>query len=208
MMASENNLPIWLGVSRETKEKLVSYLSLVAKWNPTINLVSAASLAEGWNRHILDSAQLEQIAQKETGLWLDIGSGAGFPGLVIAIIAQAARPGIRVSLVESDRRKATFLSEAIRQLELPATVICDRVELLSEMGATVITARAFAPLDKLLGAVARHLSSDGVGIFLKGQQYLNEMKDAERNWTYDCEIHRSKTDDKSVVLRMRNIRHV
>jgi 16S rRNA (guanine527-N7)-methyltransferase len=201
-------LPGWLVVSRETQKKLISLLELVERWNPAINLVSSSSLEHGWTRHILDSAQLSLFADIEEGLWLDIGSGAGFPGLVVALVAQERWPRVRVTLVESDRRKATFLSEAIRNLNLASKVVCGRVEQIDEMGATVVSARAFAPLDKLLGDVKRHLRQDGVGLLLKGQQYQAEMLEADRHWTLECDILPSKTDDRSVVLKVQKIKHV
>lgn len=207
MTVDDRPIPEWLSVSRETQERLQTYYKLVCKWNTAINLVSAASLQDGWHRHILDSAQLLAISGCDRGLWLDVGSGAGFPGLVVSIMAGEALPFLHVTLVESDRRKAIFLSEAIRQLGLNADVYAGRLESIKDANATVVSARAFAPLDKLLAVAARHISEDGVSLFMKGQTYQTEMKVAADNWRYDCDVIPSKTDANSVILKVKKVRH-
>ena len=205
MTLVQYDLPEWLDVSRETQAKLESLLTLVAKWNRTINLVSAGSLADGWRRHILDSAQILPLSGLDSGRWVDIGSGAGFPGLVVAILAQDYRPDLRVALVESDRRKATFLSEASRQLGLTVDVMCSRVEALPDLQASIISARALAPLNKLLGDARRHLRADGLCLFMKGQNYRTEITDAQWNWTFDLEVISSLVEPEAVILKVREI---
>ena len=207
MILDDRALPDWLSVSRETHDRLRAFYSLVCKWNTAINLVSAASLQDGWHRHILDSAQILAISGCDQGLWLDVGSGAGFPGLVVSIMASEALPDLHVALVESDRRKATFLSEAVRQLGLNADVHADRLETYPDVKVDVLSARAFAPLDKTLAVAARHLSEDGVALFMKGQAYEAEMKVASPNWRYDCDVIPSKTDAHSVILKVKKVRH-
>lgn len=195
-------IPQWLVVSRETEARLRLYLELVAKWNPAINLVSANSLSDGWNRHILDSAQLWPMVGRSGGLWLDLGSGAGFPGLVMAILAQNEGSEMRIALVESDKRKSAFLRDASSRLHLKVDVICDRIERLAPMGADVVSARAFAPLAKLLPAARVHMANGGVGIFLKGKSYLEEIEEARALLNSGFEVIPSKTDVGSIVLKV------
>ncbi len=206
-MSDEYTLPDWLNVSRETHSRLTGLLDLVKKWNPAINLVSAASLTDGWDRHVMDSAQLSALVEAASGRWVDLGSGAGFPGLVVAALASELNPSIRVSLVESDRRKATFLTEAARQLGLDVEVICARVEQLASLRADIISARALAPLNKLLGLTLPHLNNIGRCVFLKGQNHMEEVKEARLHWAFESEIQESKTMTRSAVLTLRNIHH-
>jgi 16S rRNA (guanine527-N7)-methyltransferase len=201
-------LPEWLDVSRETQQKFQDLLDLVARWNPAINLVASGTLADGWQRHILDSAQIFELGRRETGLWADLGSGAGFPGLVLAIMAAERAPGLSFVLVESDRRKATFLSQAARSLGVSARMICARAEQLAPLRADILTARAFAPLDQLCGHAARHLAAAGLAIFPKGARHDAELAQAARAWRFDQQRAPSRTDSESVILMLRNIRHV
>lgn len=205
MIERPRDLGDGLNVSRETVAQLEGFLILVAKWNKSINLVSAESLHDGWRRHVLDSSQLMDATTRDLGRWVDIGSGAGFPGLVVAILAKETRPGLSVTLVESDRRKATFLSEASRQLGLSAEVICDRVENIQALQATVVSARAFAPLTKLLGEAKRHLLPDGEGLFLKGQNYELEIAEAQKTWDFKCMVRPSITQSGSAILKVQQI---
>lgn len=207
-MSEEYPIPSWLNVSRETQDKLAALLALVSKWNKAINLVSASSLQDGWNRHVLDSAQLVLATDKRAGRWLDIGSGAGFPGLVVSIVLDEINPAVWVTLVESDRRKATFLSEAVRILDLKADVLCGRIEQQAPMNAAIVSARAFAPLSRLLDDAQPHMAEGGVGVFLKGQSHQVEVSTAMKHWMFDCDVIPSRTDDSSVVLRLEKVRHV
>ena len=207
MSRAAGALPDWLPVSRETHIALQDHLDLVKKWNPAINLVSQNSLADGWERHTLDSAQLWPIGATEDGPWLDIGSGAGFPGLVIAIIAKELAPRLRVVLVESDQRKSTFLAQATRQFNLNAIVHADRIEALEPIGAVVASARAVAQLDKLLQLIPGHLTTGGTALFPKGRGYPEELELAEKRWKFDCEIIPSRVESGSVVLKLSNIKY-
>lgn len=199
-------LPDWLDAPPDQVGKLAEFLKLVIKWNPKINLVSAGSLAQAWNRHILDSAQLWTMVPAASGIWLDVGSGGGFPGLVIAILAQQAAPDLQVVLVESDRRKAVFLQEAVRLLELSSEVRCSRVEKLSPIGATVLTARAVASLADLLPMAERHLASTGVSLFPKGQRHLIELSEVRQHWQMQTDVLVSKTDNDAAVLKIWDLR--
>ena len=199
--------PDWLDVSRETLVQLDALLALVEKWNPAINLVAPESLADAWRRHVMDSAQLFQFIPPQARKAADFGSGAGFPGLVLAVMAQAALPQLHMSLVESDKRKATFLSQAARQLGLSVTVRSDRAEVLPPLGADVITARALAPLITLCGIAARHLTAGGVAVFPKGIRAVKELEDAAVQWQFQATQTQSQTDPAGRILTLKSIQH-
>jgi 16S rRNA (guanine527-N7)-methyltransferase len=208
MTEDTESLPSWLSVSRETHSKLREHLNLVRKWTSAVNLVSPSSIGSGWQRHVLDSAQVWLAARVKHGVWVDIGSGAGFPGLVAAIIAEELAPEVSFVMVESDRRKATFLREAARLLSLPVSVHAERIEALGDLSASVLSARALAPLNSLVSVAHKMLAPKGIGVFPKGQSFEEEMVSARSNWEFVCETIRSKTDPQSVILRIENVRHV
>lgn len=195
-------------VSRETLERLTIYETLLKKWNPAINLVSKSSLAEMSTRHFSDSAQLFKLMPHDSKVWMDIGSGGGFPGLVCAIIAAELSPKTEFHLVESDVRKATFLRSVAREVNVSVSVHSERIEKMTPAYADVLSARALAPLDKLLEFSKPHLSKDGIALFPKGENYKLELDHARENWNFECEEHESTTDPKSVVLGIRNIERV
>lgn len=207
-LAAHERLPGWLDVSRETRDRLSQLGALLAKWNPVINLVSRATLADSWNRHILDSAQLFEYAPAGTTRWADLGSGGGFPGLVIAVLALERAPEMRVVLVESDQRKAAFLNQAARDLGLNAEVIRQRIEIAAPLRADVVSARALAPLSQLCGFAARHLRANGVALFPKGANHAAELDAASKEWRFDVRTHASKTDASAVIYELREIAHV
>lgn len=194
-------------VSRETQDRLQIFADLVEKWTPRINLVSRNSLVHLWDRHIIDSIQVFQCAPPATH-WLDLGSGGGFPGLVVAILAADAAAEMEVSLVESDQRKATFLRTALRETGVPGRVHAERIEALTPQNATVLSARALADLDGLLGFCDRHLDSDGTALFPKGVTWKEEVAEARKNWSFDMEKVDSKTMDGSVILKIRGVSRV
>ena len=156
-----------LNVSRETTARLDAYAALLAKWNPAINLVARSTMTDFWTRHILDSAQLFDLAPPGARHWADLGSGAGLPGLVIAILAPERTLDLRVTLIDSDQRKAAFLIAALRETGVRAEVRAERIEDLAPLGADIITARALAPLPVLLAYAERHLSAGGAALFPK-----------------------------------------
>lgn len=197
-----------LGVSRETIERLEHLVGLMKKWNPAINLVSNTTLEDAWSRHILDSAQIYALAPQSTRHWADLGSGGGMPGLVIACIAAELDPGMRMTLVESDQRKATFLRQASQQLGLDTQIVAERIEKLVPLRADVLSARALAPLDVLCGFAMRHLGIDGVALFPKGANHAIEIEEARRNWTMTLECVPSKTDRSAVILKVKGLAHV
>ena len=190
-----------LNVSRETIDKFRAYLTLLEKWQARINLVANSTLAEAWQRHILDSGQLAAFYPPQTKNIMDVGSGAGFPGLVLAIMG-----GVMVDLVESDQRKAVFLSTVIRELDLPAKVHNQRIETLPQLFPDVITARALAPVPKLLKLIENQLSPEIVCLFLKGAAVEDELTNLQTYSTMGSITHSSLSGPTGVVLELKNMR--
>ena len=190
-----------LDVSRETIDKFQAYLTLLEKWQRRINLVANSTLAEAWQRHILDSGQLAALYPPQTTRVMDVGSGAGFPGLVLAIMG-----GVTVDLVESDQRKAVFLSTVIRELGLPAKVHNQRIETLPRLFPDVITARALAPVPKLLKLIENQLSPEIVCLFLKGAAVEDELTNLQTYSTMGSITHSSLSGPTGVVLELKNMR--
>ncbi|MDA1097567.1 MAG: 16S rRNA (guanine(527)-N(7))-methyltransferase RsmG [Proteobacteria bacterium] len=195
-------------VSRETLGRLEIYAALLRKWNQRINLVSRRSLDDLWRRHMLDSIQLCKFCKLDeiNGVvtpWLDLGSGAGFPGLVLAIA------GVRdVHLVESDGRKCTFLREAARVTGVEVTVHNERIEALPPQAAQTISARALAPLPRLLLLASGHLAPGGQILLLKGQDIDAELTDATKYWKMTARRFPSVTDESGSILQLTEISHV
>lgn len=189
-------------------DSLDHFVALVQKWNPVINVIGRSTEAQIWDRHLLDSVQLFRFANADQALWLDIGSGGGFPGIVIAILAREFLPALRVALVESDKRKAVFLSEAARLLGVKVAVNTARVEELSPMNADVVSARALAPLTDLCALAERHLRQDGICVFPKGATADLELEEAQKSWIFGVDRVRSNTDSKASVLCLRDLRRV
>lgn len=194
-----------LNVSREAREQLGLYVDLLTKWNRTINLVSKSSQEDIWRRHIEDSAQMCRIKVVKSPAWLDLGSGGGLPGIVIAIILKDQKMLGQMTLVESDLRKATFLREAVRNLDLPVKVISERIEALPPYNADVISARALAPLSQLLDLSYRHARSSTVMLFPKGETYRSEITQAKEKWDFGVKIHMSETNGASAILEVMNV---
>ncbi|TKD26194.1 16S rRNA (guanine(527)-N(7))-methyltransferase RsmG [Rhodobacter capsulatus] len=192
-------------VSRETIERLERLEALLKKWNPAINLVSPRTLAEIWTRHFLDSAQILQSVAQAPQHWADLGSGGGFPGLVVGVLAKERFPDMRLTLVESDKRKAAFLLNSVRDLGLFAEVADRRIESLDPLAADVLSARALAPLEMLLSYAERHLSPAGIALFPKGNRWREEVAQAQQKWSFDFEPKPSATDPESVVLKIKGL---
>ena len=188
------------GVSRETLARLEAYAGLLTQWNQRINLVSQDSLHAAWRRHFLDSAQLLPYLPPDTRSLVDLGSGAGFPGLVLAILGM---PG--VELVESDARKCAFLREAARIAAAPVRVHHARIEALPPHQVDVVTARACAPLDRLLVMAQRFIAPHTVCLFLKGERHGEELTAARRGWTMTAACHPSRADPRGVILKLEQI---
>lgn len=193
------------GVSRETLERLGVLAGLLERWTPRINLVSRSSVANLWARHIADSVHLHAVAPGAVAHWADLGSGGGFPGLVVAILSmESGSPG-RVTLVESDHRKCAFLRTVIRETGAPATVRAARIEELPPLDARVVSARALAPLGDLLGHAERHLAAGGTGIFPKGASWQKDLEDARRQWNFTHRVDKSETEPGSVILSVQGV---
>lgn len=197
--------PEELNVSRETFERLSTYVALLKKWNPRINLVSRSSIDDVWSRHIMDSVQLFSLATKPCKIWADLGSGGGFPGLVIAIMAMEAGSPTEVVLVESDQRKSAFLRTVIRETGAPARVITGRIEDIKSLTADILSARALADLSGLLAFAQRHLAPNGTALFPKGVQWEKEVSNAQTQWNFDYEVVKSQTEDGPVILSVTGV---
>lgn len=193
-------------VSRETIEKLEIYASLLRKWNKTINLVSPGTLDTLWVRHFADSAQLLSLAPQNMKNWADLGSGAGFPGAVIAVLTESSHPDLTVTLIESDQRKATFLRAVARETQTSFTVLAERCESVARLEADVISARALAPLDVLLGYVSRHIARTGTALLSKGASAASEVELAGKTWSFTCESIPSMTDTDAAILKIGEIK--
>lgn len=197
-----------LDVSRETMGRLEAYVALLEKWNPRINLVAKSTISEAWTRHIVDSAQVFKLAPAGARHWVDLGSGGGFPGLVVAIMAIEGATDFQMTLVESDTRKATFLRQVIRETGAAAQVKTTRIEQLTPLNADVLSARALADLGVLCGFAERHLAADGVALFQKGATWEKELAEAQKTWRFDCQVINSETDPAAVILKLKGISRV
>jgi 16S rRNA (guanine527-N7)-methyltransferase len=195
------------GVSRETLAKFEIYAALLKKWNRAINLVGPQTLKDLWRRHFLDSAQLRDLLpaapEGAARVILDVGSGAGFPGLVLALLGCG-----EVHLVESDQRKAEFLRQVLRETGAAAEVHAVRLESLDLPGVDVVTCRAFAPLPRLLGLTERFLRPEipkktPIGLFLKGRRVDDELTEAGKKWRLQIDRFESETDPSGSILRLK-----
>ena len=188
-------------VSRETLDRLQTYLALLATWQKKINLVGPSTLADPWRRHVLDSAQLlPHIAPGST--LVDLGSGAGFPGLVLAIMVQ-----LDVHLVESDLRKTVFLQEAARLTGTSVEIHNQRIESLHALTADVITARALAPLPLLCELAQPLCHAETVCLFLKGRSAREELTETQKQTTLQATLIASQTDSEGALIKVRNLYH-
>jgi 16S rRNA (guanine527-N7)-methyltransferase len=189
------------GVSRETLARFETYAALIAKWQRAINLVGPKTLDDIWRRHFLDSAQLWSLIPAGAGVLVDLGSGAGLPGLVLALLGFPD-----VHLIESDQRKAVFLRETARELGLTVTVHAVRAESVTGLDADVATARALAPLEELIDLAAPFLRARrGCGLFLRGAEAERELTGAQKKRNMRVDRFPSLTELRSSVLRVREI---
>lgn len=199
-------VPSWASpiVSRETLDMLDCFLSRIREWSKKINLVSKGDLNHLEDRHIWDSVQLgKYFATPRT--WTDIGSGGGFPGIILAIFAKSNNIDARGQLIESDKRKCAFLIDISKQLSLNVAIHADRIETTNAQPADLITARALAPLTRLLEHSSQNLVAGGRMLFPKGENWRQEIDVAKRDWVFDVEAHQSMTNEKAVVLEICNL---
>jgi 16S rRNA (guanine527-N7)-methyltransferase len=212
-------------VSRETIERLKTYEALLRQWQKAVNLVGPSTLDAVWHRHFADSAQIVRLAPAFPRLWVDLGSGAGFPGLVVAILlAQASAPHpnplpaeeghgegmpTRVTLIESDSRKCAFLREVARKTGITVDILSTRIEQAATQAKVeppeVVSARALAPLDRLLGLAAPLFTPSTVGVFLKGRDAALEIETAAKAWTFAVEMVPSITETTGRVVVIRDL---
>lgn len=188
--------------NRRQLADLERYRALLAEWNENMNLVGPATLDVFWSRHAWDSAQLLKVAP-DALIWADLGAGAGLPGVVLAILGKE-RPGFHVHLVESMAKRCRFLTEVVKALDLPATVHNDRAENLS-LNVDIVTARACAPLTRLLGYAKPYLDRGALALFLKGQDVESELEEATRNWKFEADILPSLSDPRGRIVRVRRL---
>lgn len=194
-----------LNVSRETMARFLAFEALLRKWQAKINLVGPATLDAFWGRHVADSLQLAELAPHEAKTWLDLGSGAGFPGLVIAFSDQFDGT---VYLVESDKRKASFLQAALREVPARVVILNQRIEDVDadEIGPIdVVSARALAPMPKLLDLASGFFHGQTVGLFPKGQNWESELAQASQKWILSHEIHASLTNSDARIIKLTQI---
>lgn len=194
-------------VPRETVEKLEIYAALLARWQKAVNLVSPATLSDVWHRHFADSAQLATLASAPKS-WVDLGSGAGFPGLVIAIHL-ANHKNCVVHLIESNGRKCAFLAEVARQTGASVRIHEGRIEDIAKSGvigaADVVSSRALAPLGRLLGLAKGFFDGGTSGLFLKGREALQEIDEAKAQWRFDHRTVPSRTNADGCIVEVRNL---
>jgi 16S rRNA (guanine527-N7)-methyltransferase len=195
---------IGIDVSRETMERLEAFAELTAKWTVKINLIAKSTIPDIWNRHIIDSAQVYQFAENPKN-WVDIGSGGGFPGIVLSILAKEQSPETKFTLIESDARKCTFLRTAIRELDLNAYVITQRIEKAEMQNADVVSARALGSISDLLPLVDRHLKPSGQALLMKGRSFASELDAVGGDWDFDLVEYPSITDVDSRILSLKRI---
>ncbi len=200
-------------VSRETLERLECYVELLRKWQKAVNLIAPSTLDEVWHRHVGDSAQFVDILResdsaKKSGIWLDMGSGAGFPGLVAAIMLSQDFD-YQFHLVESNGRKCAFLSDVVRHLNLPVEIFNERVEdyacNLQGKRFSIVSARALTSLDGLLALSEPFLSDETVAYFFKGREVASEVELAEQNWAFVQKQLPSCTSTDGCILEIKNL---
>jgi 16S rRNA (guanine527-N7)-methyltransferase len=196
-------------VSRETLDRLAIYEALLRQWQKAVNLVAPSTLDAVWHRHFADSAQIVRLAPRARS-WTDLGSGAGFPGLVVAILlAEGASDPARIALIESDSRKCAFLREVARNTGITVDILSTRIEQAATHtnleSPEVVSARALAPLDRLLGLAAPLFTPSTVGVFLKGRDAAAEVETAAKAWTFAVEMIPSLTEASGRVVVVRNL---
>ena len=195
-----------IGVSRETCEKLHYYYRTLFEWNTKINLVSRKSIGIAWQWHFLDSSQLWLYAPQNVKTWLDFGSGGGFPGLVIGIIAQELNPQLKVTLVEKNRKKALFLEQVGLKLSLNVRILCSKIENIKPQKADVISARAFGALKLLIEIAYMHKNDRTISLFPKGKTFSVEIKESLEYWKFEMREISNLLEVDSSILEIRNIK--
>ena len=194
-----------LNVSRETLESFCEYEALLSKWNKKINLVSQNTLAQLWNRHFLDSGQIINHVDALGKKWVDVGAGAGFPGLVVALLLRDRKIDCDMVLVEKNTNKVFFLNEVIRKLNLNVKVVNKNVDTIEPLNADIFTARAFSELKNLIELAFRHRKERGICLFLKGENYRFELDKTLNYWFFDYDIFDSVSNSSGKIIRVKKI---
>jgi 16S rRNA (guanine527-N7)-methyltransferase len=193
------------GASDAQLADLARYQTLLAEWNEVMNLVGPLTIATYWTRHALDSAQLLAFAP-DALTWADLGAGAGLPGVVLAVLLKG-RAGARVHLVESMTKRCRFLEVVAKDLDLPVQIHNARAEDLS-LKVDVVTARACAPMTKLLGFAEPYLRRGATGLFLKGQDVATELSEAQKAWNFESDLHPSQSDPRGRIVQVKRFSRV
>ncbi len=192
-------------VSRETIERLELYLSLLEAWNPSAGMIAKSTFADIWFRHVLDSAQLLRHFPNEARTGVDLGSGGGFPGMVLAVMSAERRPELQFALIEANQRRCQFLRHVSICTGVSVEVVSGRVESCVPQEADVVTSRGLASLIKLVGLAERHLKTGGTCVFPKGASHEVEIEEAEHVWEFTIENEPSVTREESAVLVLSDI---
>ena len=198
------------GVSRETLDRFEVWRRLLVEWSAHTNLVSRSTLDDFWFRHAYDSWQLLRLAPEGATRWVDIGAGAGFPGLAIALVLAEAAPGeTRVTLIESIGKKAAFLRAVLEETGVRADVITARAEDIASLPpCDVVTARAVAPLNRLPPLLAPYVDNGAVALIPKGARHKEELTQARKSWTFEASLHASLTSDEAAIIRIERLTRV
>ena len=184
---------------------MIRFQTLLGEWNEVMNLVGPATIPTYWNRHAWDSAQLLQLAP-EAKTWADLGAGAGLPGVVLAILLKDT-PGAKVHLVESMAKRCKFLRVVVDELKLPAEIHNARAEEL-DLKVEIVTARACAPMVRLLGYAQPYLKRGSTGLFLKGQDVASEMAEAATYWKFESNLRPSLSDPRGQIVQVKGLKSV
>ena len=192
-------------VSRETQNNFCEYETLLSKWNKKINLVSKNSLVDIWERHFIDSGQIINHVDASGKRWVDVGAGAGFPGVVVALLLKDRKIDCDVILVEKNTKKVFFLLEVIRKLDLNVKVVNKNISSIEPLNADILTARAFSELKELIDVSHRHRKEEGVCLFLKGENYRSEIDKTLNYWFFDYDVVDSLTNSYGKIIRVKKI---
>ncbi len=192
-------------VSCETFDQLKTYQALLNEWQEKFNLVSRSSLEDAWNRHFLDSAQLINFMPEDAKTLADFGSGAGFPAMVLAIMVKEKTPYLKITLIESIKKKTLYLNEVAKKTNTPVTIINDRIENIAPQKFDIITSRAMTALSELLKYAFPFCKKKTVCLFPKGKNYAAELAEAHKHWRFNCRIEPSKVSDEGKILIITDI---
>ncbi|MDC3108362.1 16S rRNA (guanine(527)-N(7))-methyltransferase RsmG [Paracoccaceae bacterium] len=192
-------------VSRETLKSFCEYETLLSKWNKKINLVSPNTLVDLWERHFLDSGQIIKHVDASGKKWVDVGAGAGFPGLVVALLLRDRKIDCDIVLVEKNTKKVFFLNEVIRKLNLNVKVVNKNVDKIEPLNADILTARAYSDLKKLIELAVYHRKEKGICLFLKGENYRSELDKTLNYWFFDYDVFDSVSNSSGKIIRVKKI---